>query len=254
MRIQPLAAAAFSVLLMSAGAAHATTYTIDESYTVTACTSSGCVTTPAVPFSSTNKAPTFNGGGDPSPLGQNIALPTGVQNFFTADPASSAGNSSGLVQGTIQVDFTFKEINSMGATIGTGSLVQDGTYQANYNGSLSCSSSTGKSDCLYWNPLGEYLKSLSPPHPGDGSTYGGTGDSNHQSTTASVTDLVTLSNGAYFDVSFFDAQDWNITPGVSFTNIDPNPTPLPATLPLFVGGLGFVGLLVRRKKKQQASI
>ena len=30
-------------------------------------------------------------GGDPSPLGKNIALPTGVKNFFTADPASYSG-------------------------------------------------------------------------------------------------------------------------------------------------------------------
>ena len=82
------------------------------------------------------------------------------------------------------------------------------------------------------------------------------GESNHQSTTASVIDLVTLSNGAYFDVNFFDAQDWNITPGVSFTNIDPSPTPLPATLPLFTAGLSVMGLLGwrRKQKKQQAGI
>jgi hypothetical protein len=29
-------------------------------------------------------------------------------------------------------------------------------------------------------------------------------------------------------------------------------TPLPATLPLFAGGLGFVGYLTRRKKRAQA--
>ena len=47
---------------------------------------------------------------------------------------------------------------------------------------------------------------------------------------------------------------------VSASNIDssvagyatPNPTPLPATLPLFAGGLGFVGYLTRRKKRAQA--
>jgi hypothetical protein len=32
----------------------------------------------------------------------------------------------------------------------------------------------------------------------------------------------------------------------------PAPTPLPATLPLFAGGLGFVGYLTRRKKRAQA--
>jgi hypothetical protein len=119
MRIKPLAAAA-SILLMSAGAAYASTYTIDESYTVTACTGTVCVTPPTVTtFGGTNgNAPTFNTqGGDPSPLGKNIALPTGEQNFFTADPAGSSGNSSHIVTGTIQVDFTFTEKNSMGQTI-----------------------------------------------------------------------------------------------------------------------------------------
>ena len=237
MRIQTLAAAA-SVLLMSAGAAYAGTanvYTIDESYTVTACTGSVCGTVPT--FTSTNK-PTLT-----PDLGPGQLPTTGVQNFFTAYPVSGL---SGSETGTIQVKFTFTEyLNGMLIPTVSGTLVQDGTFQANYNGSLSCSSSTGQSDCIYWKPAGVNLS------PGDGSTYTGTGDTPHQSTTPSLSDLVTLSNGASFDVNFFDAQDWNIVPGVSFTNIDPSPTPLPAALPLFAGGLGFVGLLVRRRKKQQ---
>ena len=128
MRIHKLAAAA-SVLLMSAGAAYASTYTIDESYTVTACTGTVCVTPPTVTtFGGTNgnaPSPNCNGLG----LRTNISLPNGVQNFFTADPAGSAGNSSNVVKGTIQVDFTFTEKNSMGVTIGSGSLVQDGTFK-----------------------------------------------------------------------------------------------------------------------------
>src|SRR5271154_654813 len=98
--------------IMSAGGASATVYTIDESYTVTACTGTVCGTSPPVTdFTSTNKAPTFNSnGGDPTALaGQSsfVALPTStsVQNFFTLDPNSSG---SGTVLGTIQVVFTFK--------------------------------------------------------------------------------------------------------------------------------------------------
>jgi hypothetical protein len=241
MKIQKLLAAA-PVLLMSAGAAYATSvYTIDESYTVTACTGTVCVTPPTVTtFTSTSK-PTLSGD-----LGQNISLPTtGVQNFFTVFPASGL---SGSITGTVQVDFTFTEyLNGVKIPGVTGSLVQDGTFQANYNGSLNCSSSSGQSDCLYWNPLGANLT------PGDGSTYTGTGDSPHQSTTASVSDPVTLSNGASFKVNFFDAQDWDIVPGVSFTNIDPSPTPLPAALPLFTAGLSVMGLLGWRRKQKAAS-
>ena len=251
MRVHKLAAAA-SVLLMSAGAAYASTYTIDTRVTLL----------PRVPElyarrhqRSRHSRALITRHRSIRLLGQ-IALPSGVKNFFTADPAGSAGNSSGLVKGTIQVDFTFTEKNSMGVTIGTGSLLQDGTFQANYNSSgpnsgLACSSSTGQSDCLYWNPLGATLNS-NPALMVVRTAL--TANQNNQSTTASVTDLVTLSDGASFDVNFFDAQDWDITPGVSFTNVDPNPTPLPAALPLFAGGLGFVGLLVRRRKKQQASI
>jgi hypothetical protein len=33
---------------------------------------------------------------------------------------------------------------------------------------------------------------------------------------------------------------------------DVSPTPLPASLPLFAGGLGFVGYLTRRKKRARA--
>ena len=48
---------------------------------------------------------------------------------------------------------------------------------------------------------------------------------------------------------------------VSASNIDssvtgyatPNPTPLPATLPLFAGGLGVIGLLSGRRKRQNAA-
>jgi hypothetical protein len=34
--------------------------------------------------------------------------------------------------------------------------------------------------------------------------------------------------------------------------LDPTPTPLPATLPLFAGGLGLTGMMGRRRKKQAA--
>jgi hypothetical protein len=59
--------------------------------------------------------------------------------------------------------------------------------------------------------------------------------------------LVTLLNGNTFDVSFFDAQDWDITPGVSF-----DPAPLPAALPLFAGGLGVLGFAGSWRRRRAA--
>jgi len=217
------------------------------------------VTPPSVTdFTSTNK-PSFNSnGGDPSPLaGQSglVALPsTGEHNFFTVDPNPSG---SGTILGTIQVQFTFKEYMNGSTLVGWGSLTQDATFTANYNsnGTLGCSSSTGPSDCLYWSTAaGATLNLPSKLTSPDGSTYSSTGEGAHQSTTPSETDLVTLSNGASFDVNFFNAQDWDITPGVSFTNIDASPTPLPAALPLFAGGLSVIGLLGLRRKRKAAAV
>jgi hypothetical protein len=125
--------------------------------------------------------------------------------------------------------------------VATGGLVQDATFQANYMGTLPCSTSTGPSDCIYWSGNGS-----SPT--ADGSKYNTSGERNNQSYVPSVTDLVTMSNGYTFSVNFFDAQDWNIVPGTGMGT-----TPLPAGFPLFATGLGGLGLLGwRRKRKAQA--
>jgi hypothetical protein len=234
MKVQKLLAAAVTVFLTSAGAASATTLLTVDGYTV-----DGTITVTTQSF--TGNAPSVNN----SVLNISNGLPTGVNNFFTADPAgSSPGNMS---SGTIKVVFSFQEKNgSTNVPNGTGSLTQYGTYKANYNGTLGCSTSTGKSDCIYWAGNGS-----SPT--ADGSHYNTSGSQDNQSTIASVTDLVTLLNGTTFDVNFFDAQDWNITPEVSFTSLDPaTATPLPAALPLFAGGLGVLGFAGSRRRKRAA--
>ena len=244
MKMQNLLAVAVTVLLMSAGSASAipVTYTIEGTITVTTCTSS----TPCTSISNfTGTAPSIV-----DVLNISSGLPTGPQTLYQADPANAN------VSGTIQVLFQFTEINNAtGKTVGTGSLTEDAKFQANYNGpgpngsgTLSCSTSSGPSDCIYWAGNGS-----SPTD--DGSTYTGSGEGDHVSTTASVPNvLVTLSDGASFHVNFFDAQDWDITPGVSFTNIDPTPTPLPAALPLFAGGLSVIGLFGWRRKRKAAAM
>jgi hypothetical protein len=233
MKMQKLLAAAVTVFLTSAGAASATTLLTVDGYTVD-------VTTLTVTTQSfTGTAPSIV-----NVLGLSSGLPTGVNNFFTADPASSSpGNMS---SGTIQVVFSFTEMNGS-KVVSTGSLTQDGTFKASYNGTLGCSTSTGsKTDCIYWAGNGS-----SPT--ADGSHYNTSGSQDNQSTIASVTDLVTLLNGTTFDVNFFDAQDWNITPEVSFTSLDPaTATPLPAALPLFAGGLGVLGFAGFRRRKRAA--
>lgn len=239
MRIQQLVAAATVMFLTSAGAAYAGTITIDlESISVTA---------------TGTDAPTIN------PIflssGSGVAIPgPGEKNFFTANPVSG----SGTITDTIHTSFTFAEYN--GSTlVATGSLTQTGTFMANYSGSLSCSSSTGQSDCIYWvTSLPTFTNSPTDTLTTDGSTYSGTGDQNNRSSTPSLTDTVRLSNGDTLSVSFYDAQDWDITPGISFAPGTSNrglpSTPLPATLPLLATGLGALGLLGWRKKRKVSAI
>jgi PEP-CTERM motif len=61
--------------------------------------------------------------------------------------------------------------------------------------------------------------------------------------------VVTFSNGDVLDVTLVNASDWAITPEISFDLTGPAATPLPATLPLFAGGLGLLGFFGRRKRK-----
>ena len=49
-----------------------------------------------------------------------------------------------------------------------------------------------------------------------------------------------------------NAINWSLTE--SSTNPFLNPTPLPAALPLFAGGLGVIGLLARRRKRKVAAL
>ena len=249
MRARGLLAAAAFMLVSGTGNVYASTI-IKGSISVLECTATNCAA-----YDVGGDAPTPFVGNKPtisSILSLSGGLPTAVKDIFTVSPAGSAGTSNHKVIGTLQVTFSFWEYNTVthNRTGVTGSLVEDATYQANYNGSLPCSSSTGQSDCVYWNPLGVTL------NPGDGSVYSTTGDKDNVSSAASVIDIVTMSNGDKFDVNFFDAQDWNITPAISFTPYNPNTpaTPLPTTLPLFLSGLGGLGLLGWRRKRRTRAV
>jgi hypothetical protein len=74
-------------------------------------------------------------------------------------------------------------------------------------------------------------------------------DLNQQSNTTALADLIaTASIDPSFQLSADAPSGYSIvfSSGIGDT---PTATPLPATLPLFAGGLGFVGYLTRRKKR-----
>jgi len=222
MRMQKLLAAAATVFLTTAGAAYANTVT--DTYTIT---ESGFGT--------------GNGYYHPSitdDLGMGSSHPLNLTgsstNFFVASPSGSCGNESSCSwpnhtqSGTLNVTMDFTEYNSSNVIIGTGSLTETGTYTAKYSGTdLGCSgkSGSGKTDCIHWT--------------GAATGVGG-----------SVTLAASLGSD-HLDVTFYNAQDWAITPKISFTEqYGTSPVPLPATFPLFASGLGALGLLGWRRKRK----
>jgi hypothetical protein len=157
--------------------------------------------------------------------GLTINVPSSEFSFITTSPAGSCGSNctNSTAIGTITVNF-----NVTDAAGHTATATQTGTYEAKYSGTyLGCSgkSGSGQSDCVDWT--------------------GSNGTS-----TGSVTDVLNFGDGTILDITLYNAEDWAITPKISF---DLDPTPLPATLPLFAGGLGLVGFLTgRRKSAKQA--
>jgi hypothetical protein len=223
--------AAAAVFLTSAGAAHAlTTIPLDGYYTVLYTPTHGNSPSFSKPSGSLG---TFTGtysSSTTTPLtdwtfDQNVPLNGALSEIklLTANPAGSCGTGcvSSTASGTITVTFTF---DAPGVT---GSLTETGTYQADYNGKLSCTNSSGsQTDCIDW--------------AGAGNTP-----------TGSVLKTALLSDGNTVDITFYNAQDWSITPEVVLgVNDPPAPTPLPAALPLFAGGLGLIGLIARRRKRK----
>lgn len=175
-----------------------------------------------------------------------------TKSFFTAAPSSSSGLTcaSGpgkpacdVVEGTLSVtlDLTLKETVKTKTTgrngttttvttiLGTGILTDViGTFVANYDGIYPgdpCTDTGKLTDCIIWS--GE--------RPG----------------ATSLTDYVYFGNDQVLAVTFANAQDWDIVPKVTF-DLDPPSVPLPASLPLFAGGLGVMGLLGRRRTRKAA--
>ena len=101
MKTQALLTAVVTMVLMSAGAAHATTATVDGSYTVsyTATHGNGPTSTPkdlASPFSET----------------LTVGTPTSAANFFTVDPNNSCGSGcvNNTASGTLSIVFSFSNL------------------------------------------------------------------------------------------------------------------------------------------------
>jgi len=206
-----LAGAAAIAILTGAGTASAATLPLDGSYTVsyTATTGNG----PSFSEPSSNAVGTFNSSNDKGSFSKTLTLNslTSDMNFFTVSPSGNCGycGMSDTATGTIAVTFSFTEPSGA-----IGSVVADATYTADYK---------NDTDSVVW-----------------------TSGTPINSTTQQI--VVDFTDGAFLDIDLIDASDWSITPQISF-DLDPTTTPLPAGLPLFVGGLGVLGFAGWRRKR-----
>jgi hypothetical protein len=230
MSAQRLVTAATAVLLMSLGAAPAlaATVSIGGYYTVAYTPSQGNGPT----FTDTPHSSylgTFTGTETNSTSWNFTSLPTSEMDLFTANPNSCYSGSGRTcvtddktASGTITVTFHF--------TGSTATLTETGTYSAKYGGSAltGCTnSSSGDTDCIVWSGASD-------------------------TPTGSAIESINV-NGDLLNFTFYNAQDWSITPKIEEAG-GAQLTPLPAALPLFAGGIGLFGLLARRRRRRISNV
>jgi hypothetical protein len=240
MKKQELAIAA-AALLASVGIANATTISGSLSVTLQSFDGSlpGIVTAPSTvnsnqkPTGTNTPLGTITGSSSPYSLSFSGLNPGSLTtyNLFQINPNPSSGScgsgcvvNSGLYGDSYPVDTGTIKVTLTVA--GYGSITETGTYEAKYGGvTLPCaagdSNSKTDTDCILW----------------------------------SNTSLQHLTNGTQtLYVEFVNAVDWDITPMIELGfSSSQFPTPLPAALPLFAGGLGVMGLLGGWRKKRKAS-
>ena len=146
-------------------------------------------------------------------------------NFIQIDPTSGGGSN---YMATVSVNIYNLKDNSVSVP---GSFTETGAYTANFN-------SNPQTDALVWNNA--VTKSGFPAM---------------QDGAAPKVFMTSFADGANtLDIYFVDGADWNVQTYIGAQLVDPSPTPLPATLPLFAGGLGVLGLITRRRRRKVAAV
>jgi hypothetical protein len=255
--LRPVLGTSLAALLVMgiSGGAHATVggpFALSGSYTVS-------VTTGTSPFSMTNVGDLggWVGSANDYQFTENLGSynnvvgllgGTSAAAFLTLSPTPGSGDCSGggcvqatSLQQSADPGFRGTETSTvtvqMSFTIGTvtDTLTQTGVYTAKYGGveaSCSDSGSTGtgpnhgtgnNTDCIVWDTIAQTTATHVTSPTGAGGT---------------VTDTLNF-NGEKLLVTFINAEDWTIYPGITFDAQDA-PAPEPMALALF--GVGLLGL------------
>jgi|ERR1700733_12856748 len=136
--------------------------------------------------------------------------------FITINPG---GCYSGCDPHTYDFSVTFSNLKVNGMSV--AGFTEDGVYTANYS---------TVTDSVVW----------------DGAGTGSFG--NDQNGDPALGLVVAIGDGA--DINLIDGADWDVQTYIDATGAPA--TPLPAALPLFAGGLGFLGFLGRRRSRLDA--
>ena len=236
MRRKQLAAAAITVLLAGVGPAGATSYTLTGTDTVSVVSGTITGNQPSI----TNYLGTSF-----TETGLNLGTATSEFNFVETSPNGNCGSNcvNNTASEEIKITFNF--------TIGgaTGSTTVYAWYLAKYSGShIACDTTSGvqigpssyQTDCIVFSDS----KTSSPPSPLPGPN-------------GTLLQQVSLSNGQILDVTFYNAEDWDITSHIGFElQNGPNQS---KGVPGPVMGAGFpgvilaaVGLLAWERRRRRA--
>jgi hypothetical protein len=168
-----------------------------------------------------------------------------------------------VASGSGTIDLNGLTFNADG-NVGAGVIPSSGVFLLGPTGGTAVNTYSGLSGPTSFGSGG-----LKLANSGSGNMVGIVGDDEYLDVPAGyvsgglLSDTITFTNTTLAALGLTDGTytwswDSSIYPAVAddsvVLNVGVSPTPLPAALPLFAGGIGLVGLLARRRKRQPSAL